>query len=281
MGGFLADGDAARWRGKKDRVAAALERNRAYLLVLVVQEAMSRQGGYSHGGQARQARRHGLGHDGHSTTTMRSEPRVACCCCACGNELPPHSTSVVWFSESSVTLAKCLHCGKAVDEYVELDLPLVCMDLALHRVPAFRHVIRNLDDVRGAGRTSVWARLYFIILFILLLQRHVVSTLLAQLVRAVVILAGVSSSLNESWPIARRVQTVFRCFTLGQAPSFLLVVAWAWNYPATFQSVIDLYSATCTVAALQALPKVSLVRATSIVLLAMLTSNLVVVILFV
>lgn len=48
------------------------------------------------------------------------------------------------FGAGNIRMTTCESCGRFADKYVEYELLLVCMDLLLMRVEAFRHCIFNV-----------------------------------------------------------------------------------------------------------------------------------------
>ncbi len=53
------------------------------------------------------------------------------------------------YGPGSITLSRCTGCGQVADPYVEYDWVLVCLDLALLKPSAFRHVLCN-DELSAA-----------------------------------------------------------------------------------------------------------------------------------
>ena len=47
------------------------------------------------------------------------------------------------YSESNLRLTRCPECGQVTDKYIEYELLLVLIDIVLHRMPAFRHLLFN------------------------------------------------------------------------------------------------------------------------------------------
>lgn len=52
------------------------------------------------------------------------------------------------YSKGNIRLAHCPHCSSIADKYVELEGHIVFIDLILHRVQAYRHVLFNRQIVR-------------------------------------------------------------------------------------------------------------------------------------
>ena len=206
---------------------------------------------------------------------MLSRKYYPCSCCVnCGAEQEPNTSSVVWFSDSSVTLAKCKVCSERLDPFVELEFPLIALELMLHRVPAFRHVICN----RQLGM-SIWIRFTLVINFIEVLAhfwitrrdptpqevvQHLIESLLIFLASCVCFSAAGSLFLQK--PVSKDVVLCeLRALILSRFPSVLLVIAMAWWFPSDFYPVIALYTFSTSLAAARALPDVdSIVKATII-----------------
>lgn len=47
------------------------------------------------------------------------------------------------YSENNLRLTRCPKCGHVTDKYIEYELLLVLIDIILHRIPAFRHLLFN------------------------------------------------------------------------------------------------------------------------------------------
>ena len=62
-------------------------------------------------------------------------------CVECGAPVP---CAYVVYGEGNVRLTVCATCGAVADRYVELEGVLVFIDVVLHRVPAYRHLLLKL-----------------------------------------------------------------------------------------------------------------------------------------
>ena len=178
----------------------------------------------------------------------------ACACAQCGLEAVERTSSVVWFTESSFTLARCPGCEQVLDPYVEFDLVITSLDLALHRFPAYRHLLLNNET-----SNSVWLRLYLMAFVILLLRGIWVDapfysvflvefaqfTLVAGLY---LVLCSKTQHHYRTWPV------LLKAIILGKWPAFLLIVGWAWEFALVFHMVIEFYMCTATSAALSVVP---------------------------
>jgi len=70
-------------------------------------------------------------------------PRMICV--ECGNDVKALYRE---YSKGNIRLAHCPHCSSIADKYVELEAHIVFIDLILHRVQAYRHVLFNRQIVR-------------------------------------------------------------------------------------------------------------------------------------
>jgi hypothetical protein len=61
-------------------------------------------------------------------------------CTACGAAC---QQTVKDFGQGSFSLMRCSECGDVCDKFVEFELTLVVIELILHRVGAYRHVLFN------------------------------------------------------------------------------------------------------------------------------------------
>ena len=203
---------------------------------------------------------------------MQSRHAYPCSCCVnCGAEQEPGTSSVVWFSDTSVTLAKCRICNERLDPFVELEFPLIALELMLHRVPAFRHVVRN----RQLG-ISIWIRFALVINFIEVLAHFWITRrdptpqeVLQHLLESLLVFIASCASFAMAGSLFLRKELSHelmlcevRALILSRFPSVLLVIAMTWWFPSDFYPVIALYTFSTSLAAARALPDVdSLIKA--------------------
>ena len=72
-------------------------------------------------------------------------------CVECGRDIKALYRE---FSRGNIWLSHCPHCGEIADKYVELEAHIVFIDLVLHRVQAYRHMLFNRHLVR-IGKDSL------------------------------------------------------------------------------------------------------------------------------
>lgn len=183
-------------------------------------------------------------------------------CVHCGSRQEEHASAVVWYTETSVTLSKCGVCGEQRDPFVELEFPLISLDLALHRVPAFRHVIGN----RRMNLPN-WLRYSSVLVIVEYISGIWVDesdpgwSEAALYVLPTVLGFGASFALFYLACVAclgvhdhELQKCIVRAFLVSKFPSLLLPIAIAWSYSSDFYSIIAVYSFTCSIAAACALP---------------------------
>jgi len=193
-------------------------------------------------------------------------PQFPCrICVVCGTEQEPGTSSVIWYSDTSVSLATCKTCWEHLDPFVELEFQLIALDLMLHRVMAFRHVLCN-----RTYNLSIWMRFAIVINVIEVLAHFWVARrdptfeeIFYDLAETTVIFGlsmlcfcssvSLMSRENNTW---EHWSTRMRAFILSRFPSLLFVIAMAWWFPGDFYPVIALYSFSTSVAAARALPEV-------------------------
>lgn len=61
-------------------------------------------------------------------------------CVECGSQVP---NLYVEFSQENIKLTRCLSCNLVADKYIEYELVLVVIDIILHRIQAYRHILFN------------------------------------------------------------------------------------------------------------------------------------------
>ena len=169
-----------------------------------------------------------------------------------------------------MTLAKCKSCGVRLDPFVELEFPLIALELMLHRVPAFRHVLCN-----RVLEVSIWLRFALVINLIEVLAHFWITRkdptldeVVVHLTQSLIVFTSslmcfcTCVTLLSSKPFAslatfvERTGCQMRALILSRFPSLLLVVAMAWWYPSDFYPVIALYTFSTSIAAARALPEI-------------------------
>ncbi|EYC02975.1 hypothetical protein Y032_0096g2873 [Ancylostoma ceylanicum] len=62
----------------------------------------------------------------------------------CVTCMEPSSSLYQRYSEGVIRLSDCKNCGEVVDKYVEFETVLVVIDLIIHNISAYRHLIYNM-----------------------------------------------------------------------------------------------------------------------------------------
>lgn len=164
-----------------------------------------------------------------------------------------------------MSLVKCKTCGDRLDPFVEMEFQLIALDLMLHRVTAFRHVLCN-----RVYNVSLWIRFAVVVNVIEVLAHFWVARkdptmgeVVADLAETLIVFAFSMLSFCSSVSlISRETNTVehwttrMRAYVLSRFPSLLLVIAMAWWFPSDFYPVIAIYTFSTSVAAARALPEV-------------------------
>lgn len=199
--------------------------------------------------------------------------RHACkVCVSCGAEQAPGTQSVIYYSESSIALARCLQCKEYLDFYVEFEFLLILLDLMLHRVSAFRHVLFNRVIKNG-----VYVRAFILLLIIDMFTSGWKSNDTLVIYGGYSVFKSIFKYLLMSIPsflglvvwdlfrsvekqeqrlgkrLAEQLKIVWKCELLSKFPILLFIVASAWNYRVEFKRIIVLFLFTCHVVTYQAL----------------------------
>jgi len=69
-------------------------------------------------------------------------------CVECGAQVP---NLYMEFSHENIKLTRCVACNQVADKYIEYELVLVVIDIILHRIQAYRHVLFNRDIYGGSA----------------------------------------------------------------------------------------------------------------------------------
>ena len=86
------------------------------------------------------------------TRPEEKENQAEVVCVECGAAVP---CAYVVYGEGNVRLTVCTACGSVADRYVELEGVLVFIDVVLHRVPAYRHLLLKwVLGVRSCSRSG-------------------------------------------------------------------------------------------------------------------------------
>ncbi|KAJ1370313.1 hypothetical protein KIN20_032007 [Parelaphostrongylus tenuis] len=62
----------------------------------------------------------------------------------CVNCMEPSTSLYQSYSEGVIRLSNCKHCNEVVDKYVEYETMLIVIDLIVHNICAYRHIIYNM-----------------------------------------------------------------------------------------------------------------------------------------
>lgn len=163
---------------------------------------------------------------------------------------------MIVYSENSVALAKCKQCGLHLDPFFEFQFSLISMQLLLHRLPAYRHVITN----RGTNRQK-WFRFALVcnliesLLFVwsqtLQFPVDLMSCLVlvgSTMLQFALFVLGFGFGVRCCCRIDVDWQAIVKACIVSRFPVLLLLVAVAWGYqPADFYWVISLYCFTSSV----------------------------------
>ena len=184
-------------------------------------------------------------------------------CVHCGAEQEKGASAVIWYTKSSVSLTKCIVCNERRDPFVELDFPVISLELMLHRVPAFRHIICN-----RRVNISNWMRYASVIMIVEYTSslwvddldpgwREAVTTLgatILTLASSLVLFSLTATLIASPANLREFIECTLRAYLVSRFPSLILLIAIAWAYPSNFYHVIAIYAFTCNIAAANALP---------------------------
>ena len=67
-------------------------------------------------------------------------------CVECGQQVTNLLTEA---GRSGVVLAKCTHCAKEADPYLEAEYTILCLNLILCKIEAYRHLVFNSEYGRS------------------------------------------------------------------------------------------------------------------------------------
>jgi hypothetical protein len=185
---------------------------------------------------------------------------IPCYCVHCST-LNPFG-AIIRFSDASVALTRCSICNQYVDPYVELETVLICLDLCLHRMPAYRHVILNrsldtsylvrfslltlvVDSNATAWVLNSWSpQIYFGTACIGFISSTWIGWLLLKNNQSIPLITITTTTSNTNLIICR-------ALLLSRFPSVILfTIASAWEYSSMFQNLIGLLSFTVLIASL-------------------------------
>ncbi|MES1912415.1 MAG: hypothetical protein MHM6MM_004694 [Cercozoa sp. M6MM] len=189
-------------------------------------------------------------------------------CVECGEEVV--RTYRQYAGQNNVRLSRCQTCGHVADKYVEYETLLVALDVLLHRVQAFRHVLLNRQNARLtpflqlalvaalASAASKWH-----------IYRHWCVPL--ALTEMLLFVAGV---LVGTYALHKRrkqhAKLALSASLLAQSPKLLLLMPHVWHFNrdgADLAVVVYAFSFTCAVTAVRAAFRCSISRAAASVLL--------------
>lgn len=183
-------------------------------------------------------------------------------CVNCGESQDEGTLSIIYYSEASVSLAKCKYCNLRLDPYVEYEFLLVVFDLMLHRLPAFRHVICNMPlNVLKWLRFTIVINLIEVLSQLWLsnidpghehLPQYLLKSFLTFLASFILFIGSITLYLRKF--DTEIIEYSLRSFILSRFPSVLLVIGICWSYSSDFYFVIMVYSFTISMAAAIVIP---------------------------
>ena len=62
-------------------------------------------------------------------------------CVECGT--PSNEPLFIEKSKGNIELTRCVSCSNVIDKYIEFELILIAIDIILHKIQAFRHILFN------------------------------------------------------------------------------------------------------------------------------------------
>ena len=186
------------------------------------------------------------------------------------------------FSKGNIRLTRCEHCRRDADKYVESELLLIFLDLMLHRVEAYRHVIFNRLPYRDSGIDGRLLRIYALFM----LCDAYMKTVRIGGDAVTMATAGVALLLSvlESWVLVAGIFFAARQ-AMGHRPGQLsfkhnyLVTAMivssfgklfcammvVWDHHVAFSHVITIFTLSSHVAALEAFLNLSFAKTCGVV----------------
>jgi hypothetical protein len=174
-------------------------------------------------------------------------------CVHCGTFQHPGTSPLTFYSATTFNLSKCKTCSHTLDPFVEFQFSLIALELMLHRVPAFRHLISN-----KTVSFDQWMRFTLVCTNIETLsqiwrnQRELTSSEFiftfsqTSFINALCFLSfSTCASVLLPKPIDQGM--IFRSWTVGRFPVLILVIALAWGYnPEEFFWGISVYCFSIT-----------------------------------
>lgn len=191
-------------------------------------------------------------------------------------------TTLLLLDSQTVRLARCEACGGISDRYVEHDSLFLLLDLLLHRVSAYRHLLCNHPLVQQGSHATLWRVGVALAVCDVHLKRTTQAAVLgessiATAADAMPTLAPSPSlralALSLAWPLAssalefaaftyvasavvggavgvRRVAVALGYSSLGKA---LLVLSMIWEFPlpVIFGAAVEAFTLSCNVVALR------------------------------
>lgn len=104
-------------------------------------------------------------------------------CIECGQQV---STLLTEAGRSGVVLARCVHCSREADLYLESEYTILCLNLILCKIEAYRHLIFN-SGYACTGRSLVHMTALVVILDASLLHCGDLGQWCGQIVHSLVI----------------------------------------------------------------------------------------------
>jgi hypothetical protein len=142
-------------------------------------------------------------------------------CVECGEFI---DSLYIEYSARNIRLTRCPKCSKVADKYVEYELTLVLIDIALLRTPAFRHILYNRMSMNYIMQNVGWLVPAIIVMNMTLKLMVLRNSTYKQLDWYNVLHAAISSALEH---VSVTIAVITGVWFMPQSKSLQLRSSWA------------------------------------------------------
>ncbi|KAJ3670016.1 hypothetical protein LUZ60_010340 [Juncus effusus] len=206
-------------------------------------------------------------------------------CVGCGAAV---RTLYVQYSPGNIRLMKCEKCKAVADPYIECEFMIILIDLILHKVEAYRHLLFNMLNLESNLSKDILLKSFFVyilldayrisflqtgdssndlLLAIWTFAKILTGVILGNLIFMLLILTGVNFVLNISYDIKRYKEVILAIIISSYLKLFLFSMM-VWDFPSSVLLIVDIFVLSSNTVALRVITQLGLGNCFSVCFLA-------------
>ncbi|KAJ1702736.1 hypothetical protein LUZ63_002515 [Rhynchospora breviuscula] len=190
-------------------------------------------------------------------------------CVGCGS---PVQRLYVQYSPGNIRLMKCDKCKAVADPYIECEFMIILIDLILHKVEAYRHLLFNMlyldsDAYKGVLQSSVLAYIFLdaykisflntatldfnsLLSAIWCCTKILTGALVENFLFMLFILVGLEFVLKLSYNI-KRYREVMSAIIISSYLKLFLLSTMVWEFPLSVIHIVNVFVLSSNIVALR------------------------------